>query len=46
MKYFTIKELCESETAERLGIDNTPSEEVVKNLTYFVEKILDPLRKS
>lgn len=46
MKYFTIEELCKSETAERLGIDNTPSEEIVKNLTYFGEKILDPLRES
>lgn len=46
MKYFTIEELCKSETAERLGIDNTPSEEVVENLTYFGEKILDPLRES
>ena len=46
MKYFTIEELCQSETAEELGIDNTPPEEVVKNLTYFGEKILDPLRKS
>lgn len=46
MKYFTIKELCKSETAERLGIDNTPSEKIVKNLTYFGDKILDPLRES
>ena len=30
MKYFTIEELCKSETAERLEIDNTPPEEVVK----------------
>ena len=46
MKYFTIKELCQSETAESLGIDNTPTEEVKENLTFFTEKILDPLRKS
>lgn len=46
MKYFTIKELCQSETAESLGIDNTPTEEVKENLTYFTEKILDPLRES
>jgi hypothetical protein len=46
MKYFTIKELCKSDTARKLKIDNTPSQEVVENLTFFVEKILDPLRES
>jgi hypothetical protein len=46
MKYFTIEELCQSETAEALEIDNTPSEEVKENLTFFTEKILDPLRES
>lgn len=46
MKYFTIEELCQSETAERLNIDNTPTEEIIANLTYFVNKILDPLRKA
>lgn len=46
MKYFTIEELCESETAEELGIDNTPTDQVKENLTFFTEKILDPLRES
>lgn len=46
MKYFTIEELCQSETAEKFNIDNTPSENIKANLTYFVEKILDPLRES
>lgn len=46
MKYFTIEELCQSETAERLKIDNTPSEEITSNLTYFVNRILDPLREA
>lgn len=46
MKYFTIEELCKSETAERLDIDNTPSEEIISNLTYFVDRILDPLREA
>ena len=46
MKYFTIEELCKSETAERLNIDNTPSEEIISNLTYFVDRILDPLREA
>jgi hypothetical protein len=30
---FTLEELVRSETAVRLGIDNTPSPEVVENLT-------------
>lgn len=46
MKYFTIQELCNSATAKRKGIDNTPDESVRKNLTALVEKILDPLREA
>lgn len=46
MKYFTIKELTKSATAQRLGINNDPSIEVTQNLTALVEKILDPLRKA
>lgn len=45
MKYFTLKELTKSSTAERLKIDNTPSAAVVKNLTALVDKVLDPLRE-
>lgn len=46
MKYFTIKELCKSTTANQYNIDNTPSENVVKNLTLLVDNILDPLREA
>lgn len=45
MKYFTLKELTRSATAEEKGIDNTPTPEVEKNLTLLVENVLDPLRK-
>ena len=45
MKYFTIKELCKSSTAAQRGIDNTPTQEVIKNLNLLVENILDPLRE-
>lgn len=45
MKYFTIDELCQSETAERLKIDNTPSEEIKKNLETLTDCLLDPLRE-
>ena len=45
MKYFTIKELCESSTATQRGIDNTPNSEIVSNLEQLVDNILDPLRE-
>ena len=45
MKYFTIEELCQSETADKLKIDNTPSEEIKKNLETLVDCLLDPLRE-
>ena len=44
MKHFTIDELCRSDTARSRGIDNTPTEEVRKNLTALVGNVLDPLR--
>lgn len=46
MKYFTIKELCASDTARRKGIDNEPTPEIVRNLTALVDNILDPLREA
>ena len=46
MKYFTIKELCYSDTAKKYKIDNTPSEEIIENLTEFIENILDLLREA
>lgn len=45
MKWFTIDELCRSETARSRGIDNVPTEEVRKNLTALVDNVLDPLRE-
>lgn len=45
MKHFTIEELTRSETAKRLKIDNTPSKNVIANLTNLVEKVLDPARE-
>ena len=46
MKYFTIQELTKSATAQRKGIDNTPSVQVRANLTALIEKVLDPLREA
>lgn len=44
-KYFTIKELCHSDTANARGIDNTPTEEVKENLQALIDNVLDPVRE-
>lgn len=46
MKYFTIAELTRSTTAQLRGIDNTPSQQVIDNLTALVDNVLDPLREA
>lgn len=46
MKYFTIKELCKSSTANQYKLDNTPNEEQINNLIQLVDNILDPLREA
>lgn len=46
MNYFTIAELCRSNMADRLGIDNRCKKEHVVNLTALVDNVLDPLRKA
>ena len=43
-KSFTLNELTKSQEATRLGIDNTPNEEHIKNLKILCEKILQPIR--
>lgn len=45
MKYFTIKEMCDSPTAKELGIDNTPTQDIEEHLQYLVENLLDPIRE-
>lgn len=45
MKYFTIKEMTKSNTAEAKGIDNTPTKEIEDNLVKLIEAVLDPLRE-
>lgn len=45
MKYFTIAELCKSNTAQAKGIDNTPTAEVEANLKALIENVLDPIRE-
>ena len=43
-KYFTLDELIHSDTADRLGIDNSPTSEAVSNLNDLVTNVLDNLR--
>lgn len=44
-EFFTLGELTKSSTASRYHIDNTPSDDIVRNLQYGVDMILDPLRR-
>lgn len=41
---FTLNELTKSPTAKRLGINNEPSEQELKQLMALCEKILQPIR--
>lgn len=45
MKYFSIAELCKSDTAKKLGIKNDPNESQRANLVALIEHVLDPLRE-
>lgn len=38
-KHFSLEELTQSDTAVRLGIDNTPSEEVIENLKFLAKEL-------
>ena len=41
---FSLSELTKSQTAERLDIDNSPSEDYIKSLTSLCENILQRVR--
>ncbi|WP_286747865.1 D-Ala-D-Ala carboxypeptidase family metallohydrolase [Roseivirga sp. UBA1976] len=43
-RYVTYKEAVKSQQAERLGIDNTPNEEQLKNMRFIGENIFDKVR--
>lgn len=45
-KYFSIEELCQSDTANAKGIDNTPNALQRTNLENLITNILDPLREA
>ena len=42
---FTLKELTKSDTATRLGLDNTPDAQALENLKTLCEKVLQPVRE-
>lgn len=41
---FTVDELCRSKTAQRRGIDNTPTPSIRVNLEKLIANVLQPLR--
>ena len=42
--YFTLDEFIHSDTADRLGIDNSPTCDAISNLDDLVTNVLDRLR--
>lgn len=45
-KYFTVNELCKSDTARIKGIDNTPNAIQISNMEELIKNVLDPLREA
>ena len=43
-KNFSLAELCKSQTAIRMGMDNNPSEDEQENLRLLCERVLQPVR--
>ena len=43
-KNFTLEELVYSDTARKYNIDNTPTQQVITNLTNLCKYVLQPLR--
>ena len=43
-KNFYLSELTKSQTAERMGMDNNPSEDETENLRLLCERVLQPIR--
>ena len=41
---FSLEEMCKSETALRLGLDNEPNDEQLANLVALCECVLQPVR--
>ena len=45
-KYFSLEEFTRSDTARKLGIDNTPTPEHIQNLSDMCVNLLDPIREA
>lgn len=46
MKYFTLRELCKSTTANKKGITNVPENLAeILNMVLLIEHVLDPARE-
>ena len=45
MKYFSIGEMIQSDTAKKYGIDNTPGIIEENNIKRLIDEILDPIRE-
>ena len=43
-KNFSLAELTKSQTAERMGLENNPSEDETENLRILCERVLQPVR--
>ena len=45
-KNFTLSEVTRSNTAKRLGIDNTPKNQHLKNMQRLITNLIQPMRDS
>ena len=43
-KNFSLAELSKSQVAERMGLDNNPSQSEIENLRLLCERVLQPTR--
>lgn len=43
--HFTLEEMIHSDYAKKFGINNIPSQQVIKNLGYLAHNLLEPLRE-
>tara|TARA_R110001599_G_scaffold146031_2_gene328960 strand:- start:107 stop:562 length:456 start_codon:yes stop_codon:yes gene_type:complete len=45
-KNFSLSEITHSNTAKRLGIDNTPNEKHLANMSLLINNLIQPMRES
>jgi zinc D-Ala-D-Ala carboxypeptidase len=45
-RHSSLEEMVFSQTAVRKGINNDPTDEIIKNLTWLCENVLEPLRQA